>query len=766
MAATGRAEQAQASGCANAIQAIGVRALWAGGQSAWALPRRSPESAVHPNGYNLRRLLLLQLKFVTSAPAFTPSTSDDPSTPPVIHNPSNTVLSAPISTDIEASASRDPPPALANQREPRLRSPSEPILGQVLGRRRRGSEDDHDSPEPNAGLAEASASRNISISQPRAKRRRADDTMLADTEGASTSNGASKAYANGKSRTSPPSSTNGTHKTVVSTNGSSKSRPPETYFGHDREEVTRILIQALADMGYHGAAESVSKDSGFELENKTVMAFRTAVLEGAWDHAEGLLSGATSTDTRQSQNGNGLVLAHDADRNLMRFWIRQQKYLELLEERDTGRALMVLRNEVTPLYHDPQKLQFLSSLLMCKTPEDLKSSATWDGAHGKSRAVLLSELSKCISPSVMLPEHRLAVLLHQVKQNQIGMCMFHSSADSPSLYADHACDRRKFPSEPIIELDDHSGEVWQVAFSHDGTKLASGGGDKQVIIYDVPSFKVLHTLRDHGSGVGNVAWSWDDSMLVTCCQDRFARLWNANTGTLIRMLDRFSEPVSSCVWALDNQSFIIGSLDRSQPLTQWDLNGNRIVDWAPTHRVEDLAASSDGRWLVAMDDKNHIHIYNLTNRDLEYSIDLRTRLTSVSISADSRFLLINHQSGLAELFDLLLKEHVQSYTGHTGGDYMIRSAFGGANESFVVSGSEDGTINIWHKATAMPVERLPGHQPRTNSVSWSPTDPCLFASCGDDGKTKIWSNDEWLRKHSQESGPSSNGWHGEHFLGE
>jgi WD repeat-containing protein 26 len=128
----------------------------------------------------------------------------------------------------------------------------------------------------------------------------------------------------------------------------------------------------------------------------------------------------------------------------------------------------------------------------------------------------------------MLPEHRLAVLLHQVKQNQIGTCMFHSSAESPSLYSDHVCDRRRFPSTSIIELDDHSGEVWHVAFSHDGTKLASCGGDKQVIIYDVPTFKVLHTLKDHDSGIGKVAWSWDDSMLVTCCQDRFARLWNAN----------------------------------------------------------------------------------------------------------------------------------------------------------------------------------------------------------------------------------------------
>ncbi|KAH6655308.1 WD domain-containing protein [Truncatella angustata] len=561
--------------------------------------------------------------------------------------------------------------------------------------------------------------------------------MLADTDTDGPSHGMAKAHANGKSRTSPSTSTNGNHKPVVSTNGSSKSRSPETYFGHDREEVTRLLIQTLSDMGYQSAAESVSKDSGFELENPAVTAFRNAILGGDWAHAERLLDGATSADGRLNRSGNGLVLAHDADRNLMRFWIRQQKYLEFLEERDTRQALLVLRNELTPLYHDPQKLQFLSTLLMCP-PDDLESSAQWDGALGQSRKILLSELSKCISPSVMLPEHRLAVLLHQVKQNQINMCLFHSSAESPSLYADHICDRERFPSQPIIELDDHSGEVWQVAFSHDGTKLASCGGDKQVIIYEVPSFKVLHTLRDHSHGVGNVAWSWDDSMLVTCCQDHYARLWDAHTGDLRRKIERFSEPVSSCVWAPDNQSFIIGCLDKSHSLTQWDTRGNKIVDWETSTRVEDLTASADGRWLVAMDDKNHIHIYNLASRDLEYSIDLRTRLTSVTISADSRYLLINHQSGLAELFDLALKEHVTSYTGHTGGDFVIRSAFGGANESFVISGSEDGAINIWHKATATPVERLVGHQPRTNSVSWSPTDPCLFASCGDDGKIKMY----------------------------
>jgi WD repeat-containing protein 26 len=138
----------------------------------------------------------------------------------------------------------------------------------------------------------------------------------------------------------------------------------------------------------------------------------------------------------------------------------------------------------------------------------------------------LTSVVECISPSVMLPEHRLAILLHQVKSNQIGNCLWHSNATSPSLYSDHLCDRRQFPTENVLELDDHSGEVWQIVFSHDGKRLASCGSDKQVIISEVPSFRVLLCLKDHSNGVGNISWSPDDSMLVTCAQDSYARLWD------------------------------------------------------------------------------------------------------------------------------------------------------------------------------------------------------------------------------------------------
>ncbi|KAI1809053.1 WD40-repeat-containing domain protein [Poronia punctata] len=561
--------------------------------------------------------------------------------------------------------------------------------------------------------------------------------MLADMAGLGTPNGRSRSYANEKLSQQPASAAaaNGGHRPVPSANGLSR---PREYLGHDRGEVTRLLIQTLSDLGFDTAAEIVSKASGYELENPTVSSFRAAILAGRWSEAEKLLDWMVSPVEASDNGDSGLVLADGADRNMMRFCIRQQKYLELLEQKDHTQALTVLRTELTPLHQNHSQVHFLSSLIMCQSREELRSKAEWDGADGQSRRMLLSELSKCISPSVMLPEHRLAILLHQVKESQIGSCIWHSNDVPLSLYSDHICRREDFPLETVIELDDHAGEVWQVVFSHDGTKLASCGSDKQVIIWEVPSFKILYSLGDHGgSGVGNISWSWDDSMLVTCCRDRYARLWDVKTGKCLQQLERFDEPVSSCAWAVDNCSFVTGTLDKHNSLTQWDLYGRKVHDWKCSHRVEELALSPDGRFLVAIDPEKHIYVYNFQTRDFEYKLDMKVRLTSLSIGRNSRHLLANQANGTAQLIDLVLRTPVQTYTGHKGGDYVIRSTLGGADESFAISGSEDGHVHIWHKATAHPVEKLLGHSPRCNSVSWCPTNPRLFASCGDDGKVKM-----------------------------
>lgn len=156
-----------------------------------------------------------------------------------------------------------------------------------------------------------------------------------------------------------------------------------------------------------------------------------------------------------------------------------------------------------------------------------------------------------------------------------------------------------------------------------------------------------------------------------------------------RSLARFGEPVSSSVWAPDGQSFVTGCLDKERNLCQYSITGALIYDWGRSHRVQDLAVSRNGHRLVAMDNVGSIHVYNFVTRELEYEIDFKVTLSSVNISQDSRNLLILTSEGDARLLDLDTRETLRYFRSGEGKSLnVIKASFGGANESFVVTGSD------------------------------------------------------------------------------
>jgi WD repeat-containing protein 26 len=81
---------------------------------------------------------------------------------------------------------------------------------------------------------------------------------------------------------------------------------------------------------------------------------------------------------------------------------------------------------------------------------------------------------------------------------------------------------------------------------------------------------------------------------------------------------------------------------------------------------------------------------------------------------------------------------LHSYAGQKQGIYVIRSAFGGPQQMFIISGSEDFNVYIWHREKKSLMESLSGHTGTVNSVGWSPTDPCLFVSASDDCTIRVW----------------------------
>ncbi|KAF4555155.1 Hypothetical protein D9617_3g022270 [Elsinoe fawcettii] len=560
-------------------------------------------------------------------------------------------------------------------------------------------------------------------------------------------------------------------------------RPTGDFYGHDREEVTRILIQSLTDLGYHGAAGTLSRESGFELENTSVAAFRLAIQEGEWSEAEGLLFGRRpERDGGVGLKGNGhngdelawlrrggavgegnlpvLPLGEGADQEEMLFLIRQQKYLELLEQRDLATALSVLRREITPLHRDTARLHTLTSLMMCPTADELRNLAKWDGAHGKSRDQLLSDLSLSIAPSVMIPEHRLANLFKHVQDNQTMNCLYHNTTAVPSLYHDHVCDRDDFPMDLLTELRDHHDEVWYIAFSPNGTYLATASADSHIYIYNTTSWRLVHRLNETHSnaevqGVVSIAWSPDERYLLSCSRGNQLTVYDIQeSGRRISTFTNYTYPVTSAAWLPDGQHFVVGSQDIERALVQY-----RLGDLSPMHeytsreqktRIHDLAVSTNGTRMIAISNEKRIMTWDLStpSKTLLSDTTMDDVPQSVSVCADGSQMLVGMKGHKLYLLDTDSGEFVQSYSGQVTDQYVIRARFGGAGEGFVISGSEDSRVVVWRKQSAVQVASLDCHAPGpVNAVAWHPSNVQIFATAGDDRRVKIWASANMIKAY-------------------
>eukprot|EP00793_Prasinoderma_coloniale_P004155 PRCOL_00006331-RA len=401
----------------------------------------------------------------------------------------------------------------------------------------------------------------------------------------------------------------------------------------------------------------------------------------------------------------------------------------------------------------------------------------WKGAGEAGRMALLDRLRELLPPHLVLPEQRLEELLESQLATRQAACPWVPRAHL-SLLTDATDSGSYIPNVTAQVLEGHTDEVWHLQFSHGGTMLATASKDASTIIWDVRSSTKV-TLRHRlvqaasaagsgwsdsygttgsddtdggaggaGAGAGGddapagtaaqisyCAWSPDDSRLLTCGNDKrrtnVVKMWDSKTGALLRTFAHHSDSVTAVAWMPGGTHFFSGSLDKK--LIMWDANSGAVHEILEGKRVNDLAVSADGNTLVSIVSESSIQVLRLDTRS-QASRDLGDNCTSLSMSADGRSILVNLSAQEVHLYDLarsvdVLDEKappVMCYRGQKQGRYVIRSCFGGRDESFVVSGSEDSQVYVWNRATGELLDVLAGHSGTVNAVAWNPADPYQF----------------------------------------
>ncbi|KAH9621528.1 hypothetical protein KSS87_002894 [Heliosperma pusillum] len=493
-----------------------------------------------------------------------------------------------------------------------------------------------------------------------------------------------------------------------------------------RNEFVRLIAGSLYALGYQRTGACLEEESNIPLQSTTVNLLMQLVLDGKWDE---------SVSTLQKIGLEDEMIIKSA-----KFLILEQKFFELLNDGKTMDALMTLRMEISTLHIKTNRVHELSTCLLSQS-ESQNGNHHMDSLRMKLRSELLDELQQLLPPSIMVPARRLEQLVEQALTLQRGTCIFHNSSDQEmSLYADHHCGKNNIPTHTSQILEGHQDEVWFLQFSHKGRYLASASNDRSAIIWEVVNGEVIlkQRLYGHQKSVSQVSWSPDDQQLLTCGAEETVRRWDVLSGECLQVYEKAGFPVVSCAWSPDGKTVFGGLSDKS--IIMWDLNGKEVECWKGhrTLKISDLEITRDGKQIISMCREKAILIYN-KETNVEHFIEEDHPITSFCLSNDSKFLLVSIINQEIHLWtidgDAKL---VAKYKGHKRSRFLIRSCFGGLEQSFIASGSEDSQVYIWHRGSGQLVDILPGHSGAINCVSWNPVDPHMLASASDDRTIRIW----------------------------
>ena len=195
----------------------------------------------------------------------------------------------------------------------------------------------------------------------------------------------------------------------------------------------------------------------------------------------------------------------------------------------------------------------------------------------------------------------------------------------------------------------HTGFVYSVAFSPDGTILASGSGDKTIRLWGRYTGEVKRTLNGHSDAVLSVAFSPNGKILASASADKTVRLWDLKNWGQPRILSEHLGAVNTVVISPDDQTVITGSTDTTIKL--WNLHTGELLHILTGHSAA---------------------------------------VVSVAINPDKQTFASSSTDGIINLWDLQTGKLLQTLAG------CSPIAFS-SNGKTLVSGGKGGTIKIWRQ---------------------------------------------------------------------
>jgi RNA polymerase sigma factor (sigma-70 family) len=255
------------------------------------------------------------------------------------------------------------------------------------------------------------------------------------------------------------------------------------------------------------------------------------------------------------------------------------------------------------------------------------------------------------------------------------------------------------------------GGVYSIAFSTDGTTLASGCRDGSVRIWDAASGTELHNLPGHGREVHSVAYSTHGNLLASGSWDNTIRLWDPKTGKDRLPLAGHHGTVSALASSPDGKT--AASAGHDATIRLWELSTSKELRVLRGHTANSpsLAFSPDGKLLASAGEDKTVRLWNPASGEQVNLLQHLHPVSAVAFSPDGT--LATHSGTESEV------STIQFWDPRTGKSmHKVQGARGFCGPLVftpdgkilaVLHFNQDNQVQLLEMPTGKPLRQLDSH---------------------------------------------------------
>jgi hypothetical protein len=309
------------------------------------------------------------------------------------------------------------------------------------------------------------------------------------------------------------------------------------------------------------------------------------------------------------------------------------------------------------------------------------------------------------------------------------------------------------PTTQLVIYRGHTTPVYVVAWSPDGTLIASGAGDGDkdfdtdhtVQVWEAATGKAVHTYRGHSRAVIGLAWSPDGSMLASASYDGTVQVWESKTGgkPLVTYANHQGH-VWDVAWSPDGKSMASCGADGTVHI--WEATTGKLLYVYRGHRagVSSVDWSPGGEQMLSGSYDHTVHIWNPRNGTLvrvytEHTDWIKSAVWSpdgkrVASGGGNNTVDLLHHDYTVQIWDAETGERLVTYSDHPLPVFAIIWSPDGMR---LASCGQDNTVRVWAAADGTDIFGYFHHTNLVESLSWSP-DGTRIASSSDDKTAQVW----------------------------